>query len=216
MEQSRNSVTRLNNAVEELITIVLQQREDFNTRFILEKNRADSATNKAALLEAQLESLKGEREKLKIDLIAAQNKNNSEAEDKLNTLQNELDSKSSKINGLQTEIHNLNTALTNRKAQIEELNNKVNDLSQQLAAANLKVSEIENNAAGKDDSFAELQHRLDEALSVNEELQKQCDEREERLQQMQYTISQTTENIDDVVAKLERVLQENGAGNNND
>jgi hypothetical protein len=32
---------------------------------------------------------------------------------------------------------------------------------------------------------------------------------------MQQTISQTTENIDDVVARLEKVLEENGAGDNN-
>ena len=54
-----------------------------------------------------------------------------------------------------------------------------------------------------------------EAMAQNEELKRLQQEHDERVQQMQQTISQTTVNIDDVVAKLEKVLEENGESDNN-
>ena len=213
MEQSQNAMNRLNGAVEELIRVVQQQRQEFNTQLIAEKNKAQTAENKVAVLEAQAQTLANENEKLKVELIAAQN--NTEIQGKLQVLQNEADARANRINGLQIEVQNLNTALNNRKAQIDELNNKNNELTQQLATAAAKLNELESNAVREDNATAELQSRLDEAMAQNEELKRLQQENDERVQQMQQTISQTTVNIDDVVAKLEKVLEENGESDNN-
>ena len=213
MEQSQNAMNRLNNAVEELIKVVQQQKQEFNTLLITEKDRTKVAENKAAVMEAQAKTMADENEKLKVELIAAQN--NTEIQGKLQALQNEADARANRINGLQTEVQNLNTALNNRKAQIDELNNKNNELTQQLATAAAKLNELESNAVREDNAAAELQSRLDETMAQNEELKRLQQENDERVQQMQQTISQTTVNIDDVVAKLEKVLEENGASDNN-
>lgn len=164
MEQSQNAMNRLNNAVEELIKIVQQQKTEFYTRLSETQNLLQTAENKAAVLEAQVQTLNNENQKLKIDLIAAQN--NSENDEKIKSLQNDLELKANKINGLQTEVQNLNNALSNRKNQIEELNDKNNELS-------------------------------------------------EKMQQMQQTVSQTTADIDNVIARLEKAAKENGTSNNN-
>lgn len=214
MEQSQTAMNRLNGAVEELIKVIGQQKQDFDAKLINEKNRAQAAENRAATLEAQNQVLNNENEKLKAELISAQN--NTETADKLQELQAETEARAAKINGLQTEVQNLNTALDNRKRQIEELNNKNNELSAQLIAANNKINELENNSERDGNVATELQARLNNVLAQNEELKQNCQQSEERLAQMQQTISQTTENIDGVVAKLEKVLEENGAGNNND
>lgn len=213
MEQSQNAMNRLNGAVEELIRVVQQQRQEFNTQLIAERNKAQTAENKAAVLEAQAQTLANENEKLKVELIAAQN--NTEIQGKLQALQNEADARANRINGLQTEVQNLNTALNNRKAQIDELNNKNNELTQQLADATAKLNELESNAVREDNAAAELQSRLDETMAQNAELKRLQQENDERVQQMQQTISQTTVNIDDVVAKLEKVLKENGTSDDN-
>ena len=68
MEQSQNAMNRLNGAVEELIRVVQQQRQEFNTQLIAEKNKAQTAENKVAVLEAQAQTLANENEKLKVEL----------------------------------------------------------------------------------------------------------------------------------------------------
>lgn len=213
MEQSLNAMNRLNSAVEELIKIVQQQKIEFNTRLIEQKNLLQAAENKVAVLEAQSQTLSDENQKLKIELIAAQN--NTENEDKIKFLQNEAEAKANKISGLQTEVQNLNTALNNRKAQIEELHDKNNELTEKLSTAKAKISELESSSVNENNVATELQMRLDEALAQNEELKRLQQEGSERMLQMQQTISQTTDCIDDVVAKLEKVLEENGASNDN-
>lgn len=214
MEQSQNAMNRLNSAVEELIKIVQQQKIEFNTRIIEQKNLLQAAENKVAVLEAQSKTLDDENQKLKIELITA--RNNTENEDKIKSLQNEAEAKTNKISGLQTEVQNLNTALSNRKTQIEELHNKNNDLTEKLAIAEAKIKELESSAASENNAASELQIRLDDALAQNEELKRLQQESSERVLQMQQTISQTTDSIDDVVTKLEKVLEENGASYNND
>lgn len=214
MEQSQNAMNRLNSAVEELIKIVQQQKIEFNTRIIEQKNLLQAAENKVAVLEAQSQTLDDENQKLKIELITA--RNNTENEDKIKSLQNEAEAKTNKISGLQTEVQNLNTALSNRKTQIEELHNKNNDLTEKLAIAEAKIKELESSAASENNAASELQIRLDDALAQNEELKRLQQESSERVLQMQQTISQTTDSIDDVVTKLEKVLEENGASYNND
>lgn len=214
MEQSQNAMNRLNSAVEELIKIVQQQKIEFNTRLIEQKNLLQAAENKVAVLEAQSQTLDDENQKLKIELITA--RNNTENEDKIKSLQNEAEAKTNKISGLQTEVQNLNTALSNRKTQIEELHNKNNDLTEKLTIAEAKIKELESSAASENNAASELQIRLDDALAQNEELKRLQQESSERVLQMQQTISQTTDSIDDVVTKLEKVLEENGASYNND
>ena len=54
-----------------------------------------------------------------------------------------------------------------------------------------------------------MQNRLDAVSHEKDELA-------QKIEQMQQTITQTTDDIDNVVARLEKVLEENGAGNNND
>ena len=213
MEQSQGAMERLNSAVDELVRITERQKIEFNTLLIGEKNKAQAAENKAAVLEAQNQALAGENEKLKVQLIAAQN--NTESEDKIKSLQAELEARANKISGLQTEVQNLNTALSNRKTQIEELNNKNSELVEKLNSAEAKVAELESNSVREDNATAELQIRLDEALAQNETLKQQYQQSEEHLLQMKQNVSQTAENIDDIVAKLERVLKENGASDNN-
>lgn len=214
MEQSQNAMNRLNSAVEELIKIVQQQKIEFNTRLIEQKNLLQAAENKVAVLEAQSQTLDDENQKLKIELITA--RNNTENEDKIKSLQNEAEAKTNKISGLQTEVQNLNTALSNRKTQIEELHSKNNDLTEKLTIAEAKIKELESSAASENNAASELQMRLDDALAQNEELKRLQQESSERVLQMQQTISQTTDSIDDVVTKLEKVLEENGASYNND
>lgn len=214
MEQSQSAMERLNSAVDELVRIIERQKLEFNTQMIAEKNKAQTAENKAAVLEAQNRTLAEENEKLRVQLIAAQN--NTENEEKIKSLQAEVEARGNKINGLQTEVQNLNTALSNRKMQIEELNNKNSGLVEKLNSAEAKIGELESNSVREDNAAAELQIRLDEALVQNETLKQQYQQSEEHLSQVRQTVSQTSENIDDVVAKLEKVLKENGASDNND
>ena len=49
MEQSQNALSRLNGAVDNLVKIIEQQKQEFNTQLITEKNRAQNAENKAAV-----------------------------------------------------------------------------------------------------------------------------------------------------------------------
>ncbi len=220
MEQSGKSVSRLSAAIDELMKVMQRQKEKFAQEIEMQKTAVADAQEKMSALETQIHNLNDEKEKLKIELIAAQN--NTESADKIKELETEAVNRNNKISGLQTEIQNLNTALSNRKTQIEELNtkndelnNKNNELTQKLSEAENKISEFENSAAADSNAVADLQTRLDEALAKNAELEQKCTASEQKLNDMQQAISHTTENIDVVVARLEKVLEENGASDGN-
>lgn len=213
MEQSRNSLIRLNGAVDELAAVISRQKQYVMQTLEEQKNLKDAAEAKVAALEAQLQALSDEKEKLQVELIAA--KNDTSAETKIRELQAEAETRSSKISGLQTEIQNLNTALNNRKTQIEELSAQSDDLKQQLSAAQTRIAELENAAAAADSVDVQIQERLNEALKQKDELAQNYQQAEQKLAEMQQTINQTTENIDDVVARLEKVLEDHGASDNN-
>ena len=79
------------------------------------------------------------------------------------------------------------------------------------------LEKIELNQESKD-----LHNEIDRILKFlsdetlqKEDLTQKCQDFEAKLAEMQTTISQTSENIDDVVARLEKVLEENGASYNN-
>ncbi len=213
MEQSRNSLIRLNSAIDELAAKISLQKQRFAQDLEEQTNQKNAAEAKVAVLETQIQVLADEKEKLQVELIAA--RNDTQAADKIKELQAEADSRNAKIGGLQTEIQNLNTALNNRKAQIEELTAKGDALAQQLAAAQTRIAELENAAAAGNNIGAELQLKLDEVTQQKELLSQNYLQAEQKIAQMQQTISQTTENIDDVVARLEKVLEDHGASDNN-
>ena len=171
LPQSQVAMQRLSKATDELIAVINSQKQNFAVKLAEERNNTAGKDAQISALEAQIKDLQEEKEKLRIELVTAQN--NKEANTKIQEMQQELDSRANKINGLQIEIQNLNNALNNRKIQLEELKNKNDALSESLTRANDKIAE---------------------------------------LQQM---VTQTAGNIDDVVAKLEKVLEENGASNNN-
>lgn len=125
--------------------------------------------------------------------------------------QQELEAKNSRISGLQTEIQNLNNALNNRKAQIEDLDNKNKLLSAQLGEAQLKLE----NSLGNSEETARLQALLDEKTAQSSAWEEKYNQAQENLKQNQANIDETAQQIDGVIARLEKVLQENGASNNN-
>ena len=147
------------------------------------------------------------------------NRLNAVVEELINTIksqkasyQQELSARNNKIAGLQTEIQNLNNALNNRKTQIEELENKNQLLSAQLAEAQSRLENSADNSA----ETARLQTLLDEAIAKSTEWEEKCNAAQESLKQNQQEIVETSEQIDGVIARLEKVLEENGASNNND
>ena len=125
--------------------------------------------------------------------------------------QQELEAKNSRISGLQTEIQNLNNALNNRKAQIEDLDNKNKLLSAQLGEAQIKLE----NSLSNNEETSRLQALLDEKTAQSSAWEEKYNEAQERLKQNQTNIDETAQQIDGVIARLEKVLQENGASNNN-
>jgi len=167
-------------------------------------------------LQAQLQTLQAENDTLHGELVAANDaaKNNSEAEQKIHALEAELQNRNNKISGLQTESQNLNNALNNRKEQIEELKTQNADLKQQIVAFNTKVAEMESSTVSED-VMAEIRARLDAEVKNNAELSQKYQTSEEKLLNLQATIDETSENIDSIVAKLEKVLEENGTNNDN-
>ena len=213
LEKSHASLGRLNAAVEELIGVIKQQRNQFQVASEQQKKDAEVAQNKIVSLEAQIQSLTAEKDKMAADLTAAQN--NTEAADKIKNLEAQVEERNSRIGGLQTEVQNLNAALSNRKTQLEEAENKNKDLAQKLTATEAKLAESERSSASNNSAMAEIQSRLEEQIKQKDELSQKYQASEQKISEMQQTISQTTENIDDVVARLEKVLQENGTGNNN-
>lgn len=125
--------------------------------------------------------------------------------------QQELEARNNRISGLQTEIQNLNNALNNRKAQIEDLDNKNKLLSAQLGEAQIKLE----NSLGNSEENARLQALLDEKTAQSSAWEEKYNEAQENLKQNQANIDETAQQIDGVIARLEKVLQENGASNNN-
>ena len=125
--------------------------------------------------------------------------------------QQELEARNNRISGLQTEIQNLNNALNNRKAQIEDLDNKNKLLSAQLGEAQLKLE----NSLGNNEETARLQALLDEKTAQSSAWEEKYNQAQENLKQNQANIDETAQQIDGVIARLEKVLQENGASNNN-
>ena len=125
--------------------------------------------------------------------------------------QQELEARNNRISGLQTEIQNLNNALNNRKAQIEDLDNKNKLLSAQLGEAQLKLE----NSLGNSEENARLQALLDEKTAQSSAWEEKYNQAQENLKQNQANIDETAQQIDGVIARLEKVLQENGASNNN-
>lgn len=164
LEQSQNALRRLNAAIDELITLVRNQRRQIADAINAQEQSLSLNEAKIAALEAQIKTLSDDNAKLQVGVNAVAE--SGESSEKIQELQNTLDARNNKINGLQTEVQNLNTALSNRKMQIEDLESKNSNLTQKLT-------------------------------------------------EMQQTITQTTESIDDVVARLEKVLEENGASDDN-
>ena len=123
----------------------------------------------------------------------------------------ELEAKNNRISGLQTEVQNLNNALNNRKNQLEDLENKNKLLSAQLSETQAKLE----NSTGNTEETTRLRTMLEEANASIAEWSQKCRIAEEKLQQNQHEIDETAEQINGVIARLEKVLQENGTGNNN-
>lgn len=124
--------------------------------------------------------------------------------------QQEMEAKNNKISGLQTEIQNLNNALNNRKIQIEELENKNRLLSAQLSELQTKLE----NSASNTEETARLQSLLDNASAKSAEWEEKYNQTEELLRTNQQEFNETSQQLDGVIARLEKVLQENGTGNN--
>lgn len=121
----------------------------------------------------------------------------------------ELEAKNSRISGLQTEVQNLNNALNNRKIQLEDLDNKNKLLAVQLNETQTKLE----NSAGNNEEANRLRTMLNEANTTIAEWAEKCRAAEEKLQHNQQEIDETSEQINSVIARLEKVLQENGASN---
>lgn len=152
--QNMDSLKRLNAAIEELVTVVQNQKERFNQ---------------------------------------------------------ELTAKNNRISGLQTEVQNLNNALNNRKNQLEELDNKNKLLAAQLSESQAKLE----SSAGNTEETNRLRNMLDEANKTIAEWAEKYRTAEEKLQQNQQAIDETSQQINSVIARLEKVLQENGTSNDN-
>ena len=206
MEQSQNSLERLKKSVDELIEVVHKQQADFALKLQAEQG-------KTALESAKAKVLNSENEKLKAELEAA--KNNTENETRMQQMQNEIENKAAKIGNLQNEVQNLNNAIANRKTQLEELEAKNKELQEQLEEANGRVLTLEQTSSAGSSELEELKEQLAAETLQKEDLAQKCQDFETKLAEMQTTISQTSENIDDVVARLEKVLEENGASYNN-
>ena len=206
MEQSQNSLERLKKSVDELIEVVHKQQADFAL-----KRQAEQRNT--ALESAKAEVLNSENEKLKAELEAA--KNNTENETRMQQMQNEIENKAAKIGNLQNEVQNLNNAIANRKTQLEEFEAKNKELQEQLEEANGRVLTLEQTSSAGNSELEELKEQLAAETLQKEDLAQKCQDFETKLAEMQTTISQTSENIDDVVARLEKVLEENGASYNN-
>ena len=190
MEQSQNSLERLKKTVDELIEAVHKQQADFAKKLQAEQD-------KTAL------------ESAKADVLSNENEN------RMQQMQNEIENKAAKISNLQNEVQNLNNAIANRKTQLEELEAKNKELQEQLEEANGRVLTLEQTSSAGSSELEELKEQLAAETLQKEDLAQKCQDFETKLAEMQTTISQTSENIDDVVARLEKVLEENGASYTN-
>ena len=74
---------------------------------------------------------------------------------------------------------------------------------------------LEQTSSAGSSELEELKEQLAAETLQKEDLAQKCQDFETKLAEMQTTISQTSENIDDVVTRLDKVLEENGASYNN-
>lgn len=123
----------------------------------------------------------------------------------------ELDVRSNRIAGLQAEIQNLNNALANRKNLIEELDNKNKLLVAQVGEMQNKL----NLSAGNSEETARLQQALSQANAQISEWEQKYNKAEEELKNHQHEIDETSTQINGVITRLEKVLEENGTSNDN-
>jgi len=141
---------------------------------------------------------------------------NSVVEELIATVQNqkerhrqETEAGKAKIANLVTEVQNLNNALVNHKNLIVELDNKNKLLAAQMQEMQIKLE----NSAGNNAETARLQTLLDEANAKVSELEGKYAQAQAKLEQTQLEIDETSQQIDGVIARLGKVLEENGAGN---
>lgn len=123
----------------------------------------------------------------------------------------ELDVRNNRIAGLQAEIQNLNNALANRKNLIEELDNKNKLLVAQVGEMQNKL----NLSAGNSEETARLQQALSQANAQISEWEQKYNRAEEELKNHQHEIDETSTQINGVITRLEKVLEENGTSNDN-
>lgn len=189
LEKSRNSVSRLNAVIDELVSVINEQRGYFEEKLKMEKEK--------------VENLVVKNETLQKELILASD--NSKTESKILELQNCVDDYIRQNENLKNEIESLKNEIVEKTSQISELENNKELLKQQFENMQLNVNEIED-----------IKAKLFDEIKQKEELEQKYRSSELRISEMQNTINLTTENIDNVVARLERILEENGASGNND
>lgn len=96
-----------------------------------------------------------------------------------------------------------------------ESENKITQLQTEIESRDCKLANLYTEVQNLNDLLTNRQAQFDAVTLQKEELAGKCAAAEQKLAELQQTITQTSENIDDVVAKLEKVLEENGAGSNN-
>ena len=101
----------------------------------------------------------------------------------------------------------------NRKSQLEELENKIKLLSAQLIEAQQRIEEQQSCGS---EELQQTKSLLEDERKQKEKWINKYNESENNLQQSKNAINETTVQIDNVIARLEKVLEENGASNNND
>ena len=119
----------------------------------------------------------------------------------------ETQAANAKIVGLQTEVQNLNNALVNRKNLLVELDNKNKLLVAQLQETQTKLE----NSVGNNEQAARLQTLLDEANAKISEWETKYNQAQAKIEQSQHEIDETSQQINGVIARLGKVLEENGA-----
>lgn len=126
-----------------------------------------------------------------------------------------------KIADLEEQIHSLTydkeklAADLNAAQNNSENEEKIAQLQSLADSRNSKINGLQTEVQNLNVALANRKNQLEEAENKNAEWAQKYEELEQKLAQMQQTITQTTDDIDDVVARLEKVLEENGASNNN-
>ncbi len=98
-----------------------------------------------------------------------------------------------------------NTAETD--AKIQHMQNEIDNKANKINGLQTEVQNLNNALTNRKAQIEELDR-------VNKELAQKCQELEAKNAEIETALSQTSENIEYMVAKLEKVLEENGAGNN--